>query len=1091
MFTKRGSSKSAVVRNAADSDDPSTEKASGLDGAKAETRAKAADSRYWQAYVELPDLVTRSSDTKIDLEDLEKSAGLSSAQIGALREAQGFNRLTPPKRVPDYILFLSQFLDLFMILLNVAGILSLIAYLIDKSVMINLYLAIVLFVIVFGTCTMTFMQARSTSKVMDSFTNMLPQKSTVMRDGKSQLVPAEELLVGDLVWVRNGDKVPADIRILLCSNLKVENSSLTGESELVPLTAKKMDDSVAPLECKNIAFNGSLCFDGSALGIVVSIGDNTVIGRIAKLASSTTQRETNMQREVKRFVHFIAVLAVTMAAILFAIGVIRLKGKDVITTFVNGFLVIIVANVPQGLPATVTSLLTITARRMASHNIFVKRLDCVETLGSMTLIATDKTGTLTKNVMTVTDTWTGRDFHRVPTVDSLVLETDEGVDYLVDGHAKVCLVRGATLCNRATPDPSDRKSITMAPSVLRTAVQRPSITAGQTTGPAMTVPRGSDLSRFGSFRTRRDFIAKRKYTGNPSDIALLRFAELQFSADAMREEFPLVFEIPFNSTNKWQLVVVPAPGEKATRKTFDVFMKGAPEVIIKRCTTYLDVKGDQQPVDDSFRHDFTTAYEMFGSHGRRVIAIATKRFTPPDGSVVFNAEAKNFPQDELCFVGMAAIMDPPRDDVPDAMNKCHEAGVKVFMVTGDHPLTARAIAMEIGLLRESATVLELLSAPADGKSLDSIGWEQCNAAVVHGSVIDHLTDEQFKSILRKDAVVFARTTPQHKLQIVKASQEIGLCVGVTGDGVNDAPALKQADVGVAMGKNGSDVAREAADIVLMDDNFSSIVRGIEQGRVIYDNLKKTIAYTLTHLLPEIMPVAINLALGMPAGMTSLQVLSIDLATEMGPAISLAYEGAESDIMRRPPRDQHKDRLVSLPLVLYSYCIAGTINVSGCFLAYASVYWRNDISLKDIFMSSADNWVENASVLCINGGARCLSSKEQEDIAAEARSAWYVGVVACQFFHIWVCKTRRASVFTHGFTKNVTMLYGTLLELTLLVLLVYVPGVQEIMGSAAVDYVPWLIALGTGMLTWAYSETIKSLARRDSNENSVIARFFAW
>ncbi|GLE06820.1 hypothetical protein PINS_up016446 [Pythium insidiosum] len=592
---------------------------SGAQGSSADT------NRYWEAYADLDAIAVRHGDTGIAVHDLEKSVGLSTSRVPALREQFGFNRLSPPERVPDYILFLRQFLDLFMVLLNVAGVLSLIAYFLDTSVTLNLYLALVLFGIVLCTCVMTFLQQRSTSKVMDSFKNMLPPKCTVVRDGVSQLIAAEELVVGDLVWVRNGDKVPADLRILLCSNLKVENSSLTGESELVPLSSKPQDTAVAPLECRNVAFNGSLCFDGSALGVVLSIGDCTVIGRIAKLASATTQRETNMQREVKAFVRFVAVLAISMASVLFAIGVARKKGKDVLNTFINGFLVIIVANVPQGLPATVTSLLTITAQRMAKHNIFVKRLDCVETLGSITLVATDKTGTLTKNVMTVTDTWVGREFQRQATADQCVLDTDDDV-------------------------------------------------------------------------------------------------------------------------------------------------------------------------------------ELFGSSGRRVTAIATRRCSPDaaDGtSATFSAEANSFPVDALCFVGLVAIMDPPRDDMPDAIRHCKEAGVKVFMVTGDHPLTAQAIAREIGLLDEASTVLQLLTPPAaDGPgasakiAVDSSAWSRYDAAVVHGAVIDHLTPEQFSALLRKRQIVFARTTPQHKLEIVRASQALGECVGVTGDGVNDAPALKQADVGV-------------------------------------------------------------------------------------------------------------------------------------------------------------------------------------------------------------------------------------------------------------------------------------------------------
>nr|CAI99409.1 P-type ATPase [Pythium aphanidermatum] len=1063
-------------------------------------------NRYWHAYVEVQELADRIKESGILANNLELSRGLATTEIESLRVTYGFNRLTPPPQTPTYILYLRQFLDLFRLLLTAAGILSLIAYSLDTDVSLNLYLGILLLAIVFISSTATFLQQRSSSKVMGAFKNMLAARCTVVRDGASVQIPAEELVVGDLVWVRNGDKVPADLRVLMCNNLKVENSSLTGESELVALTNKAMGADIAPLECKNIAFNSSLCFDGAALGLVLSIGDNTVIGRIAKLASTAPQRETTMQREVRLFVRFISILAISMASVLFAIGVARKKGEELLHTFINGFLVIIVANVPQGLPATVTSLLTITAQRMASRSIFVKRLDSVETLGAITLVATDKTGTLTKNVMTVTDAWLGRAFHRQATVDHLVIDTDE-IDYLNATDAKALLFRAATLCNRSTPDPSDVASIEKAPSVLRMpvskAIKEPPLAADPVkptaSSPDNPVTSGRRISprqnaiQVASFRTRREFVSKRKYTGNPSDIALLRFAELQFSAEATRAEFPLAFEIPFNSTNKWQLVVVPAPGHKTTRSEFDVFMKGAPEVIINKCTSYVNLEGEQCGIDESFRADFMHAYELFGSNGRRVIALATRRFSvPPEEEVMFTVESDNYPRSELCFIGMVAIMDPPRDDVPEAIQKCKQAGVKVFMVTGDHPLTAQAIAREIGLLDEGGGILELTKPPPVGETLDASDWGDFEAAVVHGGVIDHFSPEQFQQILRKKAVVFARTTPQHKLDIVKTSQAMGECVGVTGDGVNDAPALKQADVGVAMGKNGSDVAREAADIILMDDNFSSIVRGIEQGRVIFDNLKKTVAYTLTHLWPEIAPVAINLAFGLPAGMTSLQVLSIDLGTELGPAISLAYEGAERDIMDRPPRDRTRDRLLSPPLLLYSYIIAGTINAIGGFLSYASVYWRHGLSLTDIALSDDKHWQRHSEPLCVKSTGRCLDGDEQHDLYMEACASWYIALVFCQFFHVWMCKTRRSSIFKHGLFKNTSMIYGTAVELLLLVVLVYVPGVQDFMGAMPADYVPWLIGFGTGSITWLYSETIKSLARsQPRNKRSCLVKYLAW
>ncbi|KAG6949321.1 hypothetical protein JG688_00014673 [Phytophthora aleatoria] len=587
-----------------------------------------------QAKLGVPRRSSRGSRGSFALDQIRKqSQGLKSVDVEEIRTVCGYNRLSPPKTVPDYILFLQQFLNMFMLLLSAAAILSLIAYFINTSTEMNLYLAILLFVVVFRTCTATFLQERSTGKAMDSFKNMLPAQTFVM------------------------------------------------------------------------------------------------------------------------------------ASILFILGVIHKNGKDVLITFVDGFLVILVANVPQGLHVTVTSLLTITAGRLAAKNVFVKRLDCVETLGSISLIATDKTGTLTKNVMTVTDIWTG------------------------------------------------------------------------------------------------------------------------------------------------------------------------------------------------------------------------------------------------------PIMDPPRDDVPDAIAKCKAAGIKVFMVTGDHPLTGRAIATEIGLLDDNGRVLDLLEPRSTKEAVKlPVDFDTYTGAVVHGGFVNLLSNEDLKAILRLKSVVFARTTPQHKLQIVKASQEIGECVGVTGDGINDAPTLKQADVGVAMGKNGSDVARQAADIILMDDNFSSIVRGVEQGRIIFDNVKKTIAYT------------------------------IDLGTELGPAVSIAHEGGEHDIMQRPPRNVKKDRFISKSLLVYSYIVAGMINAGGCLLAYGAVFWRHDVSFSDLFMSAEDNWIKNAEPMCITD-TKCLDAQDQMRILAEACASWYVALVVCQFFHIWMVKTRRTSVIKAGIFKNIVTVYGGAMEILIVVLVVYVPGIQ--------------------------------------------------
>ncbi|TYZ65115.1 hypothetical protein PybrP1_005692, partial [[Pythium] brassicae (nom. inval.)] len=449
-----------------------------------------------------------------------------------------------------------------------------------------------------------------------------------------------------------------------------------------------------------------------------------------------------------------------------------------------------------------------------------------------------------------------------------------------------------------------------------------------------------------SYRVRRDFVAKRKYTGNPSDIALLRFADLQFSTDSTRDQFPLVFEIPFNSTNKWQLVIVPSPGHETTRASMDVLMKGAPEVIIRRCSTYVDSHGAEHAIDQGFHDEFADAYELFGNNGRR------------------------------------------------------------------------AIAREIGLLDDSDLVLNLLT--PNPETFPDTDWTQFDAAVVHGGAIDYLTPEQFDIVLSMRQVVFARTTPQHKLQIVRASQSLGECVGVA-------------------------------------------------------------------------PVAMNLAFGMPAALTSLQILSVDLGTELGPAISLAYEGPESDIMSRPPRDMKKDKLMSWPMLLYSYMIAGMINTAGCFLAYASVFWGRGISLSELYMSGDDYWKTDAPDFCFGeSNATCLSESEQEDVIAEACGSWYIALVLCQFFHIWMCKTRRASIFRHGVFNNIVMVYGTLVSVLLAIILVYVPNVNDVMGALPAEYLPWIIVLCSGSATWLYREGTKYVARCDEDgKPGFVSKYLLW
>ncbi|KAI2505317.1 Cation transport ATPase [Fragilaria crotonensis] len=862
-----------------------------------------------EPYMEHDEIALKYPLSNINVADIEKSAGLSSEEAAERLKLYGKNELTPPPKMPEWRRFLMQFQNMFMVLLNTCGFLSVIAYALqsEKSDRTNLYLAIVLFVVVFLTCFLQFHEEGKALKIMDSFSKMLAVSCNVIRDGKQKEVPVGDVVVGDIVIVKDGDKVPADLVLLLCRSLKSECSSLTGESHPISCNDRPSEKGTRIFECKNVAFSSSLCFDGMAIGIVVLTGDNTAIGTVAGLASSTKLRESTLQKEVRRFVALIAAIAISMATVFFIAGVFISKAQtssEIVAIFINGFLVIIVANTPQGLPATVTSLLSLAARNMAKRSVLVKRIDCVETLGSTSLICSDKTGTLTTNEMKVTDIWLDRRHHmRRKGVEGPILHGTT---------PNAVFLRAATLCNRGQVVATEDQEIAIE-SMRSARLQKMSNVSRLSW--SSSIP-GSVL----------DFANApvRTFSGNPSDCALLTYCDQICSTKRLRNDYPILFEIPFNSKNKWQLVVVKSIGVhpfESGMEEYEVLMKGAPEVILSKCATHASSVGDkhQMPIDDGFKPRFTEAYETFAAGGKRVLASCNIRFQAPNGTVFAELDGTyNFPTNDLNFIGLVGIMDPPRENVPDAISKCHSAGVKVFMVTGDHPLTGRSIAEQIGLL-ESNNNIELLE-----NETTTGDWSALDGAVVHGCRIAELTDDQWKSILSKSGVVFARTTPAHKLEIVRRCQGLGYIVAVTGDGVNDAPALKQADVGIAMGLNGSDVAQESADIILMDDNFASIVSGIEEGRIIFDNIKKTIAFTMAHILPEVISAVLNLLFLLPLGLTAMQVLTIDLGTELGPAISLAYEKAESDIMQRKPRDPVRDRLVSPSLLVYSYLIAGSV-----------------------------------------------------------------------------------------------------------------------------------------------------------------------
>ena len=505
------------------------------------------------------------------------------------------------------------------------------------------------------------------------------------------------------------------------------------------------------------------------------------------------------------------------------------------------------------------------------------------------------------------------------------------------------------------------------------------------------------------------------------------------------------------------------------------------------CSTYMR-DGKVLPIDDEFKTTYDDVYRKFGSRGQRVIGTAAGLF---NAHKIGEIKAKeDVPMKDLCFLGVYAIMDPPRDDVPGAVADCRQAGIRVFMVTGDHPLTARAIAEKVGILDKEMTVAVLGSDEDEHKNV-SVPKEESDAFVIEGWVIENFDDEMWDRVLEKEAIVFARTTPENKLTIVTQCQNRREVVAVTGDGVNDGPALKKANIGVAMGMCGSEVAKEAANIIITDDNFASIVKGVELGRLIFDNLKKTIAYTLTHLLPEILPVLLSLAFGLPQGLSSLQILTIDLLTEMAPAISLSYEVKESDIMSHKPRDIEKDRLVTPQLVSYAYLEVGIIEAAACFIAYTIGFLQYGITLGDLAFTDDKYFEDDSPPLCASAGSmKCYGRDEQIDILYRVRSTWYMTLVISQAFHIWSCKTRRVSIFKHPLFANKAMIFAVIIELLLMCIFVFIPGLnREVLRCDIPFWWSWIPGIICGLVITAFNEGRKKIIR--TRPNSLPARALFW
>ncbi|MCI5073442.1 cation-transporting P-type ATPase [Oricola sp.] len=770
------------------------------------------------------------------LETLEATAGgLSSDNATHRLEIHGFNRLPQPPRPNVILRFLSHFHNILIYVLLVSGVITLaMQHLIDSAV---------IFTVVIVNAIVGFIQEGRAEKAMDSIRKMLAPQAAVLRDGERHTVEGETLVPGDIVLLEAGDKVPADLRLIRSHGLQIQEAILTGESVPSDKATATVDEDAALGDRSCMAYSGTLVTSGQGRGLVVATGKDTQIGQISGLLANVDVLSTPLVRQMNIFAKWLTVMILLIAVILLAFGYfVQHQPFDELFLAVVG---LSVAAIPEGLPAVLTITLAVGVQAMARRNAIVRRLPAIETLGSVSVICTDKTGTLTRNEMMVASV--GLTGHRF-SFEGNGYEPD-GAVYLADNRVNALdhlhlaeLAKAAASCNDASlhhrdgfwaveGDPMEGALLALAGKV------------------------GVDVSQELSARTRTD-------------------------------------EIPFDSRHKFMATLHHDHPDHA-----DIFVKGAPEHVLAMCAEQRAPSGESEALDETYWVDCA---EDMAAQGQRVLAIATREVDRTQ-SVVNFADVEG----GLVLVGLVGLIDPPRSEAIEAVAECRDAGIRVKMITGDHARTAAEIGRLIGLENPDRVLT--------GRDLDGMDDAQLAAEIA-------VTD------------IFARTTPEHKLRLVMALQSQGIVAAMTGDGVNDAPALKRADAGIAMGRKGSEAAKEAAEFVLADDNFASIVAAVREGRTVYDNIKKVISWTLPTNAGEAMTVIVALLFGMTLPITPVQILWVNLITAVTLGIALAFEPTEENTMRRPPR--RRDEPILSSHLVWQIALVSGLFFGGVFGVYS-------------------------------------------------------------------------------------------------------------------------------------------------------------
>ena len=888
--------------------------------------------------------------------------GLSKEEAELRLKTYGPNALPEPKKTPGIVKYFMEITSVFSILLWIAAILSFIAYSLNPDDLSNMWLAVVVVIIILLTGLFSYIQNEKSSDIIDSFKSFSAATVIVTRDGKETTIPAVNIVKGDVVHIHLGEKVPADLRIFTIEgDLQFDNAPLTGESIAVSATkdcGEKGRDNA--LEATNLAFFSTNCKEGRGTGVCIRIGTETFMGKIADLASNASAGETTLQREINNFIFWIAVVSICSGLLFFILAMII--GYDIITNVIFT-LGIVVANVPEGLLSTVTVALAITAKKMLKIHIMVKNLQSVETLGSITCICSDKTGTLTKNKMTVVHVFYDAEIKKTnESQKNLRNEDNEEIPMKVfeESDPSFELFRFAAVCG------SIGEFITTTPEDYVPITQE--INKYKKIHPEATIEELKEYKEKLKEKFAPQYQEEYKkniddrYTNtDASESGIIKFFEKLEPINIIREKYPLHIQdenpisIPFSSDLKYACFM-----RDCEDGTYMLAMKGAPERILKRCSHYLK-EGVEVEINERFHEKFREANQAFALKGERVIGMAFKKLDEREFPKGFKFEVEksdkehkrekgkdpkvNFPLTNLCFAGMVAMEDPPRDGVREAIALCKKAGIKVIMVTGDQSLTAASIANQIGIISDIDDTPELIQRREGLATLEE-AEAKSNTIIIEGTRLQAYLDRDSlmsddnpnkNSFLRewimKRDVVFARTSPENKLTIVNACQQLSHIVAVTGDGVNDSPAIKKADIGIAMGKVGTDVAKDAADILLLDDNFPNIIKGIKQGRVIFDILKKIIGYNLSSNMPELIPFLAFVLIQIPLPMSTILILCIDVGSDVFPNLTQSYEHPEKGLMARPPRNCKTEKLCTPELFCFGYLCTGFLETFACFLTY--------------------------------------------------------------------------------------------------------------------------------------------------------------